>query len=113
MRAAGNDPLPALPLTLTGARTRSSGTTNFSRPLSSSQSMGYLDPPVAGSPRGLRRTPGLGRTQSRMDLAAVANGAGEEDEEMLNQTQGSHAGSPPRAQSVRARDVSGRSTQYD
>ena len=106
-----NDVHPALPPTLSGARTRSSNATNLSRPLSSSQSMGYLDPPVAGLPRGLRRTPGLGRTQTRMDLAAVANGAAEEDEEMQSQTQGSLAGSPPRAQPVRSRDVSARRPQ--
>ena len=73
--------------------------TNFSRPLPSSQSMPYLDPPsISGSPSRLRRS-GLGKNSGKMDLAAAAGGNDEVMESVAPV-------SPARYGSVKNRDVS-------
>lgn len=104
-RAITGTMLPALPasLTLNGAAARrSKTTTNFSRPLPSSQSMPYLDPPstLFASPQRSTRagsrlatggatlpSHGFGRSGSSRQLAVTEFGA-QEDQDMKDESQG-------------------------
>jgi len=96
--------IPQLPSNVSLSRAhaqKGAAGTNFSRPLPSSQSMPYLDPPsISGSPSRLRKS-GMGKRSGRMDLAAAASG---DDEEMAS------VGpiSPAKYGSVKDRDVSAR-----
>jgi nucleoporin NUP1 len=103
-RAVSGFMLPPLPpnVSLQPSRsTRLQQPTNFSRPLTTSHSMPYLDPPL-GSPS---RNRALGRSR-RVDLAAIANGEVEveDDQRVVKRVEGdnwtawrSAAMSPPRS----------------
>lgn len=108
--------LPALPSHVNLASSASASR----RSLSASQSMPYLDPPrsmlqpatpraTATATSGLRNSRALGRSR-RMDLSALADGAGEEHDEYEHTPVKSVAGSPSDAWSPwrETRDTSSR-----
>ena len=93
------DFIPPLPSNIS-LSTRKAGTTNFSRPLASSQSMPYLDPPSFGISSPNRKRNGMLSRSRRMNLG---ESGGDEDTEMNGATR--ETVSPSRDTTPRPRDV--------
>lgn len=108
--------IPALPSNLSLSKRNGSkggagqvgGVTNFSRPLASSQSMPYLDPPTGESPSRPKRN-GLLTRSRRVNLAQEAG----DDEDMSVDGEREILASPRQAATPTQRDVSGITSSED